>query len=102
MKKTYCVLVRFEIQKDDFQFLISLIKIFFATEVSPSPGFISSQIITNEDKSTVINYATWESKEEFEKFAQEIVSKSKISKKIEVFKPVRETFYEYEFLPKRK
>ena len=102
MKKTYYVMVRFEIQQEQFQTLNSLIKEFFEKEVNPSPGFISSQILTNENKTIVINYAIWESKEKFEKFAQDVASKSEISKKIQFYKPVRETYYEFEFLPKVK
>ncbi|MBK0369321.1 antibiotic biosynthesis monooxygenase family protein [Flavobacterium agrisoli] len=102
MKKTYFVIVRFEIQQEQFQTLVSLIKEFFEKEVSSCPGFIASQILINEDKTKVVNYATWDSKEKFEKFADEIASKSEISKKIGAFKPVRETFSEFEYLPKAK
>ncbi|MBW2962934.1 antibiotic biosynthesis monooxygenase [Mesonia aestuariivivens] len=102
MKNTYHVLVRFEIQEEKFQTLYSLIKEFFEKEVNSSPGFISSQILTNEEKTIVINKATWASKEKFDKFAQETASKSEISKKIAAFNPLRETFYEFDYLKKRK
>ncbi|MDN3594356.1 antibiotic biosynthesis monooxygenase family protein [Zunongwangia endophytica] len=100
MSDNYYVLVRFNIETEKFQELYYLIKEFFEKEVNSCPGFISSKILTNEDKTLVINYATWESKQKFENFAQNIVSKSNISKKIEFFNPIRETFYEFEYLPK--
>lgn len=100
MKSKYHVIVRFEIEKKDFEILYLLIESFFKEEVSASPGFISSRILSNEDKSKVINYATWESKETFEKFAEEIVPTSEISRKIAVFNPVRETFFEVEYFSK--
>ncbi len=97
MKNKYYVIVRFEIEIKDFEILYLLIKSFFKEEVSVTRGFISSRILSSEDKSKVINYATWESKDAFEKFAKEIVSKSEISKKIAFFNPSRETFYEVEY-----
>ncbi|MHA7944891.1 antibiotic biosynthesis monooxygenase [Formosa sp. 3Alg 14/1] len=100
MTDKYYVLVRFKIDTEKFKELYSLIKEFFEKEVNSYPGFISSKILTNEDKTMVINYATWESKQKFEYFAQNIVSTSNISKKIAFFNPIRETFYEFEYLPK--
>ncbi|WP_294276144.1 antibiotic biosynthesis monooxygenase [uncultured Chryseobacterium sp.] len=100
--KKYYVMVRFEIQKHDFETLYSLIRIFFEQEVSVYPGFISSRILTNEDHTIVINEAAWESKEKFDAFVHEIVSTSETSKKIQAFKPSRETFYEFAYLPKAK
>lgn len=98
MKGKYFVIVRFEIEVKDFEILYSLIKSFFKEEVSVTPGFISSRILSSEDKSRLINYAVWESKDAFEKFAKEIIPKSEISKKIAFFNPSRETFYEVEYL----
>lgn len=70
MKGKYYVIVRFEIEVKDFEILYSLIKSFFKEEVSVTPGFISSRILSSEDKSRLINYAVWESKDAFEKFAK--------------------------------
>ncbi|MEH6659352.1 antibiotic biosynthesis monooxygenase [Leeuwenhoekiella marinoflava] len=100
MQNTYYVIVRFNIQQEQFQTLHSLITAFFEQEVHAAPGFISSQILVSEDKTLVTNYATWESKETFDTFAEEVVPKSEISKKIADFNPVRETFYEFEYLEK--
>ena len=97
MKSKYYVIVRFEIESKDFEILCSLIESFFKEEVSLSPGFISSRILSSEDKSKVINYAIWESKGAFEKFAKEVVSKSEISKEIAFFNPSRETFSEVKY-----
>lgn len=97
MKSKYYVIVRFEIESKDFEILYSLIKSFFKKEVSITPGFLSSRILSNEDKSKVVNYAIWESKEAFEKFAEETVSQSEISKKIALFNPSRETFFEVDY-----
>ncbi|WBL24764.1 antibiotic biosynthesis monooxygenase family protein [Zunongwangia sp. HGR-M22] len=100
MKKPYYVIVSFEIDPKQFSNLIELIKSFFEKEVSTCPGFISSRILSNEDQNKVVNYATWESKEKFEKFANEVAATSKISLEIAEFNPIRETFYEYEYLAK--
>ena len=97
MKSKYYVIVRFEIESKDFEILYSLIKSFFKEEVSLTPGFLSSRILSSEDKSKVVNYAIWESKDAFEKFARDIVSQSEISKKIALFNPSRETFYEVDY-----
>lgn len=97
MESKYYVVVSFKIEPRDFEILYSLIKSFFTEEVSVTPGFISSRILSSEDKSKVINYAIWESEEAFEKFAKEIVSQSEISKKIASFNPSRETFYEVDY-----
>lgn len=97
MKNKYYVIVRFEIEKKDSEILYRLIESFFKEEVSVIPGFISSRILSSEDHSRVMNYAVWESKEAFEKFAEEIVPTSEISKKIALFNPIRETFYEVEY-----
>lgn len=97
MKSKYYVIIRFEIESKDFEILYSLIKSFFKEEVSVTPGFVSSRILSSDDQSKVVNYAVWESKDAFEKFAEEVVSHSGISQKIALFNPIRETFYEVDY-----
>lgn len=79
------VIVRFELKKGEFEVLLPLIQEFFKKEVSTVPGFISAKIHKNEEGSVLINYATWESEEKFQKFVVEIARVSEISKKIQAF-----------------
>ena len=85
MESPIYVIVRFELKEGEFEVLFPLIQQFFKREVSAFPGFISARIHTNEERSVLINYATWESSEQFRKFITELAMVSDISKQIQKF-----------------
>lgn len=85
MESPIYVIVRFELNEGEFEVLFPLIQQFFKREVSTFPGFISARIHTNEERSVLINYATWESPERFQKFITELAMVSDISKQIQKF-----------------
>lgn len=58
MKSKYYIIVHFEIEIKDFEILYPLIRSFFNEEVSTTPGFISSRILSS--KSKVVNHSTWQ------------------------------------------
>ncbi len=98
MRKNFVVIVKFEILEKDFDTLNSLIQSFFKNEFSKVNGFISAKIHCNETKTLLVNYAMWESKDHFVRFAQEIASKSDISKRIQMFPCSTDFLYEMETL----
>ena len=93
MKNFLNVIVRFEVGKGEAAKLISLIKQFFEKEVSSFPGFISFKLHSNEEATVIINYATWESTEQFQKFMA-FASTSEISKQIQAYRPHSDRVYE--------
>ena len=92
--KTYLnVIVRFEIKEEQLDILVSLIRNFFAKEVSSFPGFVSFKLHANKEGTVLINYATWESMEHFQKFTA-FAGVSESSKKIREFQPRADSVYE--------
>ena len=87
------VIVRFEVNEGDIDSLISLIGDFFKKEVSQFSGFISAKLHRNEEGTVLINYATWESTEKFQKFI-EFARNSEMSKQIQAFKPSQDRVFE--------
>lgn len=81
------VVVRFELKAGEVEKLKPVVKDFFDSEVSKFPGFISAKFHENEDKSVFLNYASWESKEAYSKFLEEVGMKSEKAKKVLEFNP---------------
>ena len=88
------VIVRFNLKEGELDPLVSLIRDFFGQEVSRFPGFLSAKIHQNEEGTVLINYATWESTESFQKFVVELASVSPIAKKIQAFQPTQDKVFE--------
>lgn len=93
MKSPLYVIVRFEVKNEDLKTVIDTIMDFFEKEVSTFDGFISYKLHLNEEGTVLINYATWKSKEHFQKFRL-FASTSEISKKIQSFQPRADMVYE--------
>lgn len=87
------VIVRFEVNEGNVDPLIKLIGEFFQKEVSQFPGFISAKLHRNEEGTVLINYATWESSEHFQKFI-EFARTSAVSQKIQAYKPTQDRVFE--------
>ncbi|RYG04674.1 MAG: hypothetical protein EOO02_05570 [Chitinophagaceae bacterium] len=85
--------VRFALQPGEKDSLIALIRNFFDKEVKTFEGFISFKLHANEEGTVLINYATWESVEHFQKFVA-FAANSDISKQIQAFKPQSDRVYE--------
>ncbi len=83
--RTFHVVVRFDLEFGEIEKLKPLVKAFLDSEVSKFPGFISAKFHENEEKTVLINYATWESKEAYAKFLNEVGSKSERAKRITEF-----------------
>ncbi|GAB3926504.1 antibiotic biosynthesis monooxygenase family protein [Larkinella terrae] len=88
------VIVRFELKDGELDTLISLIRDFFEKEVSRFPGFISAKIHQNEVGTVLINYASWESAEHFQRFVRELASLSPIAQQIQAFRPTQDMVFE--------
>jgi quinol monooxygenase YgiN len=93
MNNPLYVIVRFEVKEGEAAKLTSLIKHFFEKEVSSFSGFISFKLHSNQDGTVIINYATWESIEYFQKFVA-FASTSEISKQIQAYHPQSDRVYE--------
>lgn len=93
MTGTLNVIVRFELKDGELEILFPLIQEFFKKEVSTFPGFISAKIHSNEEGTVLVNYATWESDEKFQKFI-EFAMVSETSKKIQAFNSKTDRVFE--------
>ena len=89
----FYVIVRFELREGGPEMPGPLIKEFFSKEVSTFAGFISAKIHMNEEGTVLINYATWQSAEKFQKFI-EFASVSEMSGKIQAFNPYTDRVFE--------
>ena len=78
----------------EFETLVSLIRDFFEKEVSSFTGFLSAKIHRNREGIVLINYATWDSSESFQKFVIELASVSPIAKKIQAFHLTQDMVFE--------
>ncbi|GAB3885825.1 antibiotic biosynthesis monooxygenase family protein [Spirosoma agri] len=87
------VIVRFELKNGEIDQLIWLIRNFFREEVSQFPGFISAKLHRNSEGTILINYATWESAEHFQKFIA-FARDSERSKQIQAYKPSQDRVFE--------
>ncbi|NIJ56126.1 antibiotic biosynthesis monooxygenase [Dyadobacter arcticus] len=94
INKQLNVIVRFELKEEELETLVSQIRDFFEKEVSRFPGFISAKIHQNQERTVLINYATWDSSESFQKFVMELASVSPIAKKIQAFNPKQDMVFE--------
>jgi quinol monooxygenase YgiN len=93
MTGKHYVFVRFELQPGEMEKLVPLIKDFFENEVSTFPGFVSAKFHRNEAGSVLINYATWESAEQFQAFMGKAMH-SERSKKIQAFNSSADRVFE--------
>ena len=90
---TFHVVVRFELSSGEVVKLKPIVKDFFDTEVTKFPGFISAKFHENEDQSVFLHYATWESKEAYSKFLEEVGKKSQKAQKVLAFNPSSDQLY---------
>jgi len=93
MQSPLYVVVRFELRDGEIDQLIQLIGNFFREEVSQFPGFISAKLHRNNEGTVLINYATWESTEHFQKFIA-FARDSERSKQIQAYKPSQDRVFE--------
>lgn len=62
------VIIIFAVEPERQQGLINIIVEFVETEVKHQPGFVSSSIHKSLDGVRVMNYAQWQSREDYEAF----------------------------------
>jgi quinol monooxygenase YgiN len=90
------VVVRFELKSDELEQLKPIVKDFFENEVSVFPGFVSARFHENEDQTVFLNYATWESKDAYHAFLNEVGMVSERAKKVLAFKPSADQLFHIE------
>jgi heme-degrading monooxygenase HmoA len=94
MKTPIYVIVCFDLRAGELDVLAPLIEEFFQKEVSAVPGFMSAKLHTNDERTVLINYATWKSMDAFQRFMNEVAANSAVSKKIQQFSAKTDVVFE--------